>query len=190
MEALPPGCGHPHHLAEVSRLEPAGDAGFRVGHARGVLRGLTDSGFGVVRCAAGHRHWGRFGAAGLLLSTAGDDPAVLLQRRSRLVQHGGTWGLPGGALHRSEDAVPGALRETAEETDLDPAAVRVVGTFFDDHGRWAYTTVLGRLDQPVPVVGRGREVSDVRWFAVSAVPTSDLHPGLAATWSRLLPLLR
>lgn len=148
-----------------------------------------DSGFGIVRCGLGHRHWGRFGAAGLLLHVRGREPLVLLQQRSRLVQHSGTWGLPGGALHRRETAGVGALRETREETDLDVEQVGIEQELVDDHGRWAYTTVVGRVGSPVPVRGRGPEVAGVRWVSLPEVVRLPLHPGLAVTWPQLRELL-
>src|ERR671917_601972 len=58
---------------------------------------------GWTTCALGHRHWGRAGAAGLLLHRDGEDgPEVLLQHRAWWSHHGGTWGTPGGALHIGE----------------------------------------------------------------------------------------
>ena len=44
-------------------------------------------------CACGERHWGRYGAAGLLLTDPGRT-GVVLQKRSRMVHHGGTWSVP------------------------------------------------------------------------------------------------
>src|SRR4051812_42191040 len=96
-----------------------------------MLRG----GDGWVRCASGHRHWGRFGAAGLLVRAGADTadpfdsgnpgtpanaaegrPLILLQHRALWSHHGGTWGLPGGARDPGETAITAALREAAEET--------------------------------------------------------------------------
>ena len=97
-------------------------------------------GDGWSRCALGHRHWGRYGAAGLLVVAPG--PAVLLQHRAPWSHGGDTWGVPGGARRRTETAVEAALRETTEETALDVSRVRVTGRHVDDHGSWAYVTVL------------------------------------------------
>src|SRR3712207_9397511 len=76
---------------------------------------------GWVTCALGHRHWGRVGAAGLLVHRAGaDGPELLLQHRATWSHHGGTWGTPGGALHAGESPEHGALREVQEELGLLP----------------------------------------------------------------------
>ena len=68
-------------------------------------------------CASGHLHWGARGGAGLLLRCAPERGKVLylLVQRSRWVDHGGTWGIPGGALHEGETAESGARREAGEE---------------------------------------------------------------------------
>ena len=140
-------------------------------------------GDGWVECALGHRHWGLFGAAGLL---AHRDGAVLLQHRVEWSHHGGTWGLPGGARNSAEDAVTAALREAAEEAAVDPAAVAVHGTYDDVHGRWAYTTVLAAATDALEPRPSGGESLDVAWVAIDEVAALPLHPGFAASW----PLLR
>jgi len=140
-------------------------------------------GDGWLECALGHRHWGRFGAAGLL---AHRDGAVLLQHRVEWSHHGGTWGLPGGARNSAEDAVTAALREAAEEAAVDPAAVAVHGTYDDVHGRWTYTTVLAAATDALEPRASGGESLDVSWVAIDEVAALPLHPGFAASW----PLLR
>ena len=158
---------------------------------------------GWTTCSLGHRHWGRAGAAGLLLHRSGPDGCeVLLQHRARWSHHGGTWGTPGGALHPSETAVDGALhegetpdagalREVREELGLQPDDVVLGVCSVDDHGGWAYTTVLARP-------ARSIEPSDLRldgesngaaWLPVDGLDAVPLHPGLAASLSRLRPLL-
>lgn len=149
---------------------------------------MEHDGNGWVRCGFGHRHWGRFGAAGLLVvdRRSGDDEAtVLLQHRAAWTASGDTWGIPGGARDSHETVAQGALREAHEETGIPAAAVRVGGELVDDHGHWSYTTVLAELVAPVTLV-RQEESAELRWVPVSLVTDLDLHPGFAATW----PVLR
>ena len=100
-------------------------------------------GDGSVECSCGQRHWGRFGAAGLLVSHAG---RVLLQHRAPWSHHGDTWGVPGGARRSDEDALTAALREAKEEAGVDADVVTPYVSVLDDHGPWSYTTVLARTD--------------------------------------------
>jgi len=91
-----------------------------------------------VTCDAGHRHWGPYGAAGLLIRCG---EAYLLQLRAAWTHHGDTWGIPGGARHQGEGSYAAACREAAEEMGPLPPRARL-GAFTDDHGGWAYVTYL------------------------------------------------
>jgi 8-oxo-dGTP diphosphatase len=147
---------------------------------------VRGDGDGWTRCAAGHRHWGLHGAAGLLLREHADGrDRVVLQHRAWWSHQGGTWGIPGGARDSAETAVAAALRESAEEANLPPAAIRPYGELVDDHGGWSYTTVLGRPVAPVDPEPTGAESEDVRWVDVADVDRLPLHPGFAAAWPRL-----
>jgi ADP-ribose pyrophosphatase YjhB (NUDIX family) len=144
------------------------------------------SGDGFVTCAAGHRHWGRHGAAGLLLHHGGN---VLLQHRATWSHEGGTWALPGGAVHRDEHPLSGALREAAEEAAVDAAAVRPLAAWTDDHGRWSYTTIVAEAVAPVAARAADAESLAVRWVPTAAVSGYPLHPGFAAAWPVLATLV-
>jgi 8-oxo-dGTP diphosphatase len=149
---------------------------------------VRGDGDGWRECGLGHRHWGRHGAAGLLLRRSGAEGSeVLLQLRALWSHHGGTWGLPGGARDSDETAREAALREAVEEVGIDPTGVRVRDEYVDDHGGWAYTTVVAvtpardALPEPHP----GGETVEVRWVAEDDVDLLPLHPGFAATWPAL-----
>jgi 8-oxo-dGTP diphosphatase len=149
-------------------------------------RVVEHDGNGWVQCDLGHRHWGRHGAAGLLVTDRrGDQPLVLLQHRAAWTASGDTWGIPGGARDSHETTAEGALREAAEETGIRADAVQVSGELVDDHGSWSYTTVLAELLVPVRLI-RQEESAELRWVPVARVTELVLHPGFAGTW----PVLR
>lgn len=156
---------------------------------------------GWVDCACGSRHWGLAGAAGLLVWRDGADgsPEVLLQHRALWSHHGGTWGLPGGALHRDETPVVGGARESAEEVGVGLEDVRVFASRALRHPDWGYTTVVAAARDGVEASVQDAESLAVRW-----VPAAEVEAAVAAgrvgpegpTWSptpqdpmRLLPAL-
>jgi len=137
-------------------------------------------GDGWTQCALGHRHWGLHGAAGLLVVAPG--PVVLLQHRAAWSHHGDTWGIPGGARASGETALEAALREAGEETGLGADELVVQREVLDDHGGWAYTTVLARAARAVAVQPQDGESIALEWVPLAQVATRVLHPGFAAGW--------
>ena len=132
-----------------------------------------------ARCARGHHHWGPRGAAGLLVAA---DGAVLLQLRARWAHQGGTWSIPGGARERGESAEAAALREAEEELGIDPAVVRVTGSYVATCGGWSYETLLARAPRDLAV--RDLAESDGhRWVPVDEVDDLPLHAGFRAAWA-------
>ena len=148
-------------------------------------------GNGWVRCRCGQLHWGRHGAAGLVLLRRGAGVAeLLLQLRAGWTHQGGSWALPGGARDSHEDIVATALREAAEEIGLDAAEVAVVGSAVGvDHVDWRYTYVIARLiggtDGTVGVRVRNDESDEIRWVPLDDVDALPLHPALAQSWPAL-----
>jgi 8-oxo-dGTP pyrophosphatase MutT (NUDIX family) len=141
-------------------------------------------GDGWADCDTGHQHWGKHGAAGLLISAPGEsgEPLVLLIRRAGWSQHGGTWGPPGGARDSHESPAEAAVREAEEECGAPPGAVRIHGLLRDDHGGWSYQTLIATAAEPFAVRATSREAVDARWFPAGQVASLRLHPGFAAAW--------
>ncbi|MGN6607290.1 MAG: NUDIX domain-containing protein, partial [Jatrophihabitans sp.] len=126
--------------------------GEAAGEPMPLRRATPGDGNGWVLCGPPeHRHWGRFGAAGLLIT---DGERVVLQLRAGWVHEGGTWALPGGARDSHEDAVTTALREAHEETTLDGRAVTPFAEHVFEHPAWSYTTVLAWADSALRIDGR------------------------------------
>jgi 8-oxo-dGTP diphosphatase len=143
---------------------------------------VSGDGNGWVFCRLGHRHWGRFGAAGILIT---DGTRVVLQHRAEWTHEGGTWAVPGGARDSHEDPVAAALREAVEETTLDPTHVTPFDEWIDDHGGWSYTTVLARTAEPVDLEPANAESVAVTWWSLDEVAALPLHSGFAAAWPHL-----
>jgi 8-oxo-dGTP diphosphatase len=153
---------------------------------------------GFLRPCLEGPHWGRLGAAGVLLYAVREGRvSVLLGQRSARVQAGKTWSGFGGAIDHGEGPWEAAKRELAEE-------VTGVGSYsqsaehVNEHGcGWRYTTFLARagLDAdgllPQARVSHGAkwETDELRWVTVEQVPALRLHPGFAASWPELRGLL-
>lgn len=74
-----------------------------------------------------------------------------MHHRGADTDQGQTWSLLGGARDSHESAAQAAIREAVEESDFDPARVRVERVVRDDHGGWSYDTVIVSVDRQVPV---------------------------------------
>ena len=136
-------------------------------------------------CTLGHKHWGRYGAAGLLIGTSEQGRVrVLLQHRAPWSHGGDTWGVPGGAISRGETPTEAALRETVEETRLDVEQLELGRAHVDDHGSWSYTTIIAVAPAELPVRLDAESV-ELRWVPVQEVAGYPLHPAFAAAWPTL-----
>ena len=134
------------------------------------------------------KFWGRFGAAGVLVHD--ENRGILLQHRATWSDQGGTWGLPGGALHAGEDAVTGALREAQEEAAIPAEQMRILFTSVFDVGYWSYTTVGARVTEQFEPVISDPESIELRWVQPADVAQLPLHSGFADSWPTLWTALR
>ncbi|MEE6273045.1 NUDIX domain-containing protein [Georgenia sp. MJ206] len=143
-----------------------------------------------VECRCGSRHWGEFGAAGVLVVRHGDDgDAVVLQHRALWSHHGGTWGLPGGAIGPDETAVEGAVREAVEEVGLRAEWLRPRATWVLDHPDWSYTTVVADAVAAFEPTVTDAESLDTRWVGVGALADLPLLPAFAASLPELARIM-
>ncbi len=144
---------------------------------------LRDPGDAWVEGPDGKKYWGTFGAAGLLVLHP--PLGVLLQLRADWSHHGGTWGIPGGALKQGEDATTAALREANEEAAVPAEYLRVIETTLLDLGFWSYTTVLAVSEEFFQPQVTDHESAALEWVGMNEVSARDLHPAFGAAWPNL-----
>jgi len=139
-------------------------------------------GDGWIECDCASKHWGLFGAAGLILIR---DQSILMQHRAPWVHNGDTWGIPGGARDSHETPVEAALREANEEIGIDTNLLTVIDEFVDDHGPWRYHTILAIADPALIAHEMNDESLEVKWISINQVEEQVLHPSFAKTWPQL-----
>jgi 8-oxo-dGTP diphosphatase len=148
-------------------------------------------GDGWIQCQCGSKHWGKFGAAGILIFRDIDSTRreIFLQHRAPWVHNGDTWGIPGGARDSHESVTEAALREAHEETGILSEHLTPLALFSDDHGDWRYDTVLAAADPRLLADAPNDESQEMRWVEVNEVTMLTLHPSFAKTWSDLRQIL-
>lgn len=149
---------------------------------------LRDPGDQWVYGPNGEKVWGAFGAAGVLVWNR-DDDTVLLQLRAEWSHHGGTWGIPGGAIRKGETPREGALREAYEEAGVPEKLLDTIDEFVIDLGFWSYTTVIARTVEHFEPVENDQESIDLQWVKRTAVEELELHPRFGQNWPHLRDLL-
>ncbi|MFC7405002.1 NUDIX domain-containing protein [Georgenia alba] len=148
-------------------------------------------GDGWVDCGCGGRHWGLNGAAGLMLwRDGGAGLEVVLQHRALWSHHGGTWGLPGGAITDAEGPRAGAVREAVEEAGLDAGGIRVRAQRSLVHRDWSYTTVLAEAVGPQEPSVSDPESLDVAWVPLADLKSRELLPAFGDALPELRTMLR
>lgn len=105
----------------------------------------------------------------------------------------GQWSLPGGGIHKNEDAVTGAVREVFEETALNlrPEQIQFVKSdFMSKYGlSFAYDMFFVELNQELPLKPQRLEIIEARWINASALNENNAEePTLKAVnlWKKRL----
>ncbi|WP_336087768.1 NUDIX hydrolase [Nocardia sp. SSK8] len=149
---------------------------------------MRGDGDGWSNSPGGVRHWGRFGAAGLLLRAPlpGGGSAVLLQHRAPWSHQGGTWAIPGGARDSHESAEHAAVREAEEEAGItaDLLRVRAQRLTMTAPSGWTYVTVVADAAAPLATTAN-KESDELAWVPENEVTDRPLHPGFAEAWRTL-----
>lgn len=147
------------------------------------------SGDGFFTLPDGSVRWGRFGAAGVLVrhrTAPSGDYAYFVARRAPGTHLGGTWAVPGGALHRGEEPLSGAVREFEEEIGTGVGAFTVVEVLEDDHGGWSYWTIVIEVADRFAVPDAlGWETAEARWVERDELGRLELFDAFRRTLARL-----
>lgn len=152
-----------------------GEIKHRTEDKTGARRQASD----MVTCDQGHEHDALHGGAGMLIRHMGDDGQAryLLQKRAPWVDHPDTWAFPGGGLHEAESPAQGAQRETEEEMGLLPDGIKPDRLHTDDHGGWAFHTLIADAPHRFEPSGNDGESAGHGWFTVDEMKDLPLHPG-------------
>ena len=168
-----------------SKAEGAGHAGIEP-----PKENVHQPGDGWIDCDCGRKHWGVNGASGVLLARrderTGNVTHVVMQHRAVWSAEGGTWGIPGGATAQGETPIEGASRESYEEANITPEDIDVVGSYCEDHGPWAYTTVFA-FEKPGHTVepkANDDESMEIAWVPIEQVGGLKLLTAMRTDWPR------
>lgn len=99
-----------------------------------------------------------------VVNRSGGPTLLFTQRTAHLHDHAGQISFPGGRVDEGDaDRVATALRETREETGLDPWRVQIVGQLpdYDIPTGFRVTPVVGWIEPPFDVMPDPFEVADV-----------------------------
>ncbi|MFE2725430.1 NUDIX hydrolase [Kitasatospora sp. NPDC059327] len=109
---------------------------------------------------------GRPGIAAAIVIREG---RVLMVRR-RVSEGQLSWQFPAGKIEPGESPDEAAVRETAEETGLNVAAVKVLGErVHPETGRWMSYTAC-EIVTGTAAVGDPRELDALAWVALAEIP--------------------
>jgi 8-oxo-dGTP pyrophosphatase MutT (NUDIX family) len=132
-------------------------------------------------CTDDHVHWGALGGAGLLFryTPSTGPPTYLLVQRSRSVDEGQTWGVPGGAIKAGEAPETAARRETLEEIGTLPSYRVTEIQHQDCGGGWVFHVICANVEDEFDAFC-GQETDATGWFTREQMRNLPLHPGVRA----------
>jgi 8-oxo-dGTP pyrophosphatase MutT (NUDIX family)/2'-5' RNA ligase len=139
----------------------------------------------------GEAVWGARGASGVLAYIeVGGERRYFLHERASWVDHGGTWGIPGGAVQDGLDPVASALVEFGEETGIPASILSVEQALVTaQKGDWTYTTVIARSSEAFISDG-SHEANGGGWYTWDEMKTLNLHPDFARSIGSLSRVAR
>ncbi len=97
----------------------------------------------------------------------------------------GKWSLPGGGLHRGEDALVGALRELKEETGISLTSDDLISLGDATAGsrgyKFNYTRFYGKVSVRPPVRAQRWEIIDIDWLNPDTLSVLNAESSLIDT---------
>ena len=144
--------------------------------------------------------WGKFGAAGVLIASPGDDgqPRFLMVQRGPIVKSNkGKWQLAGGALNSKESPEQGAAREIYEEIGAPQeylATMKKIGSHdvevpIPGKKPWKYSNIVAEAPTMFDPKIDGTETGDAKWLTEDEIKQmaadGKLHPALAKNLSQV-----
>jgi 8-oxo-dGTP diphosphatase len=133
----------------------------------------------------GEKYWGKTGA-GILFT---DGKKILLLKRAE-TDHKDTWGMPGGKCEMGESASAASIRETKEECGIAHVPGVRIDTLAQRDGHHSWTTFVYRVGEPFKDLSLSNEHSDWKWFDLSDLPSTNLHPKFKQQLPRYLSVIR
>jgi 8-oxo-dGTP pyrophosphatase MutT (NUDIX family) len=109
----------------------------------------------------------------ILLSKQNNDVQILFTLRSeKLNSHKGQISFPGGRMEDGESPAMTALRETFEETGIEPSLVHVIcelSPLFVPPSKSLITPILAYVDSPPEIKINPDEVEDYFWLSIETL---------------------
>ena len=104
------------------------------------------------------------------------DQTVLMIEKKR-GQGAGKWNVPGGKIHEGESAEDAAIRETIEETGIEPQQLKLAGRlefYFPLSDSWDNTCQVFTAEKFSGTLVRESEECKAQWVKVQEIPLEKM----------------